>query len=107
MTTGPDDFLRTLEAWAAERKTARPDRKPGLGVISVGENPIDLEPLRRACAIHQVYLEEYLLPAGLGMEDIRALGAELSARVDLDRVVFWLPGMDKSDSKVFLEESFS
>lgn len=75
----------------------RLDRKPGLAVVLVGEDPaaqVYVGGKRRDCAQCGIYSEEYVLPLGTTQEALLELIGLLNGREDIDGILvqFPLPG---------------
>ena len=84
------------------------ERKPGLAVILVGENPASQVYVRnkqkdcQECGIHS---EEFVLPADYGQPALLTLIAELNRREDIDGILCQLPlpeGYGYDEEKILL-----
>ncbi len=70
------------------------ERKPGLAVILVGDNPasrVYVNGKKRDCAQCGIYSEEYALPEETSQEQLLGLIDELNRREDIDGILCQLP----------------
>ncbi len=70
------------------------NRKPGLAVILVGDDPASrtyVNGKRKDCEECGFYSEEYTLPAGIGQNALIDLIAALNSRDDIDGILVQLP----------------
>lgn len=75
-------------------RTAELDRKPGLAVVLVGDDPasrVYVNGKKRDCAECGFYSEEHHLPAQTSQEELLALVEELNGRADIDGILVQLP----------------
>jgi methylenetetrahydrofolate dehydrogenase (NADP+)/methenyltetrahydrofolate cyclohydrolase len=75
-------------------KVEKLDRKPGLAVIIVGDNPasrVYVNNKRKDCEECGFYSEEYALPAEISQGELLELVAELNDRNDIDGILVQLP----------------
>ena len=73
---------------------ARMERRPGLAVILVGDDPasqVYADGKKRDCAQCGIYSEEYILPAETGQEELMLLIETLNGRSDIDGILIQLP----------------
>ena len=73
---------------------ARMERRPGLAVILVGDDPasqVYADGKTRDCAQCGIYSEEYILPAETGQEELMLLIETLNGRSDIDGILIQLP----------------
>ncbi len=70
------------------------ERKPGLAVVLVGDDPasrVYVNGKKKDCAECGFYSEEHHLPAETTQEELMALVAELNGRGDIDGILVQLP----------------
>jgi methylenetetrahydrofolate dehydrogenase (NADP+)/methenyltetrahydrofolate cyclohydrolase len=82
-----------VKAQVAEQ-TANLDRKPGLAVVVVGDNPasrVYVNGKKRDCAECGFFSEERHLPEDTTQEELLAQVAELNGRADIDGILVQLP----------------
>ena len=81
------------------------ERKPGLAVILVGDNPasrVYVNGKKRDCAECGIYSEEYALPAEISQEDLLDLIDVLNGREDIDGILVQLPLPEHLDERQVL-----
>lgn len=84
------------------------ERKPGLAVILVGENPasqVYVKNKRKDCEECAIHSEEFVLPADCGQAELLKLISELNEREDIDGILCQLPlptGYDYDEEEVLL-----
>jgi methylenetetrahydrofolate dehydrogenase (NADP+)/methenyltetrahydrofolate cyclohydrolase len=82
-----------VKAQVAEQ-TANLDRKPGLAVVVVGDNPasrVYVNGKKKDCAECGFFSEERHLPEDTTQEELLAQVAELNGRADIDGILVQLP----------------
>ena len=82
-----------VKARVAEQ-AAELERKPGLAVVLVGDDPasrVYVNGKKKDCAECGFYSEEHHLPAETPQEELMALVAELNGRGDIDGILVQLP----------------
>lgn len=70
------------------------DRKPGMAVILVGDDPaarVYVDGRKRDCAQCGIYSEEYVLPRETGQEALLELIDTLNGRADMDGILVQFP----------------
>ena len=70
------------------------DRKPGLAVVLVGDDPasrVYVNGKKRDCGECGIYSEEYALPQETTQEELLELVAALNDREDIDGILVQLP----------------
>lgn len=70
------------------------DRKPGLAVVLVGDNPasrVYVNGKKKDCAECGIYSEEYALPAEITQAELIELVETLNSREDIDGILVQLP----------------
>lgn len=81
------------------------ERKPGLAVVLVGDDPasrVYVNGKKKDCAECGFYSEEHHLPAETTQEELMALVAELNGRRDVDGILVQLPLPKHLDERAVL-----
>ena len=82
------------------------DRKPGLAVVLVGDDPasrVYVNGKKRDCGECGIYSEEYALPQETTQEELLELVAALNDREDIDGILVQLPLPRHLDEKAVLQ----
>ena len=82
------------------------DRKPGLDVVLVGDDPasrVYVNGKKRDCGECGIYSEEYALPQETTQEELLELVAALNDREDIDGILVQLPLPRHLDEKAVLQ----
>jgi methylenetetrahydrofolate dehydrogenase (NADP+)/methenyltetrahydrofolate cyclohydrolase len=82
------------------------ERKPGLAVVLVGDNPasrVYVNGKKKDCAECGIYSEEYAIPAETTQQELLALVEEMNRREDVDGILVQLPLPEGLDSRAVLE----
>lgn len=70
------------------------ERKPGLAVVLVGDNPasrVYVNGKKKDCAECGIYSEEYAIPAETTQQELLELVETLNGREDIDGILVQLP----------------
>lgn len=81
------------------------DRKPGLVVIMVGDDPaskVYLNGRKKDCDQCGIYSEEYILPHETTQEDLMDLIDVMNSREDIDGILFQMPMPEHIDARAVL-----
>lgn len=86
-------------------EVGRMDRKPGLVVIMVGDDPaskVYLNGRKKDCDQCGIYSEEYILPHETTQEDLMDLIDVMNSREDIDGILFQMPMPEHIDARAVL-----
>ena len=86
-------------------QTSKMERKPGLAVVLVGDDPasrVYVNGKRRDCGECGIYSEEYALPAETSQQELLELVETLNGREDIDGILVQLPLPRHLDEKAVL-----
>ena len=78
------------------------ERKPGLAVVLVGDNPasrVYVNGKKKDCAECGIYSEEYAIPAETTQQELLELVETLNGREDIDGILVQLPLPNPSTRK--------
>ena len=84
----------------------RMERKPGLAVVLVGDDPasrVYVNGTKKDCAECGIYSEEYAIPAQTTQQELLELVETLNGREDIDGILVQLPLPEQIDEKAVID----